>query len=77
MRREPQVLFIFLFYFFVFLVDQGSFAQHNTAPEISGAVFLGESRLYATKCCGEDEIRTRELLLASLIDFFKDNPAWE
>ena len=32
------------------VVDQGSFAQYNTAPEISVAAFLGESRLYPTKC---------------------------
>jgi len=36
------------------VVDQGSFAQHNTAPEISGAVFLGESRLYPTKCTRQE-----------------------
>jgi hypothetical protein len=59
------------------VVDQGSFAQHNAAPEISGAAFVGETRLHPTQCSGEDEIRTRESLLAALIDFFKDNPAWE
>ena len=31
------------------VVDQGSFAQHNAAPEISGAAFVGETRLYPTK----------------------------
>ena len=31
------------------VVDQGSFAQHNAAPEISGAAFIGETRLYPTK----------------------------
>jgi hypothetical protein len=31
------------------VVDQGSFAQHNAAPEISGAAFLGETRLYPSE----------------------------
>jgi site-specific DNA recombinase len=31
------------------VVDQGSFAQHNAAPEISGAAFIGETRLYPTE----------------------------
>jgi hypothetical protein len=32
------------------VVDQGSFAQHNTALEISGAAFVGKTRLCPTKC---------------------------
>ena len=32
------------------VVGQGSFAQHNAAPEISGAASVGESRLYPGKC---------------------------
>ena len=31
------------------VVDQGSFAQHNAATEISAAAFLGETRLYPTE----------------------------
>jgi DNA invertase Pin-like site-specific DNA recombinase len=32
------------------VVDKGSFAQHNAAPKISGAAFVGETRLCPTKC---------------------------
>jgi len=32
------------------VVGQGSFAQHNAAPEISGAASVGESRLYPVEC---------------------------
>ena len=36
------------------VVDQGSFAQHNAAPEISGAAFVGETRLHPTQCTRQD-----------------------
>jgi hypothetical protein len=59
------------------IVDQGSFAHVNAALEISGAASCGKTRLYPNDCSGENEIRTGELLLSSLIQFFTDNPAWE
>jgi site-specific DNA recombinase len=49
------------------VVDQGSFAQRNTAPEISGAVLAGETHAHLNKRCFLDKVRT----------FFKDNPTWE
>jgi hypothetical protein len=59
------------------IVDQGSFAHVNAAPEIFGAASCGKTRLYPNQCSRENEVRTRESLLASLVEFFKDDPTWE
>jgi hypothetical protein len=60
------------------LVDQGSIAQQNTAPEISGAVFVGKSRhdLNSAACLGHRS-NAMASVLASIRKFFKDNPTWE
>jgi hypothetical protein len=49
------------------VVDQASFAQHNTAPSLDGAVLAGETH----------QITTKRLVWDSLRAFFKDNPTWK
>ena len=49
------------------VVDQGSFAQSNTAPAIAGAVFAGETHHDSLQRSLLDNIRT----------FFKNNPTWK
>jgi hypothetical protein len=58
-------------------VDQGSFAHVHAAPEISGAAFCGETRLYPKQCGYGDKVRTKESLLSALKVFFTDNPGWQ
>jgi len=52
-------------------------AHRHTAPEISGAVCDGKSRVVPNECSGVSETRTAEMLLAALKAFFKDNPGWQ
>ena len=58
-------------------VAQGSMAHRHTAPEISGAVCDGKSRVVPNECSGVSGIRTKESLLEALKVFFKDNPGWQ
>jgi hypothetical protein len=59
------------------LLDQGSVAQPNAAPEFSGAALVGKSHLYPTKWSGHVDVRTEDSLVTALMEFFKDNPTWE
>jgi hypothetical protein len=49
------------------VVDQGLFAQRNTAPSHDGAVFVGET----------DQISSQRSPLVKVRTFFKDKPTWE
>jgi hypothetical protein len=62
----------------LFPVDQGSFAQHETAAPVTGAAVVGE--LHHVLNVAENPLRSSNMaqnLLDAIKTFFKDNPTWE
>jgi hypothetical protein len=58
-------------------VDQGLFAQRNTAPSCDGAALVGENHpdCNSAEIPGQSSNTTQ--ILRTLKAFFKDNPTWE
>jgi len=52
-------------------------AHRHTAPEISGAVCDGKSRVVSQRVLWSKWDSNRESLLEVLKAFFKDNPGWQ
>jgi hypothetical protein len=59
-----------------FPVDQGHFAQHNTAPSCDDAAFVGETDHHLKPAESMLPRSNPSELLASLKEFFKNNPSW-
>jgi hypothetical protein len=55
-------------------VDSGRFAQHTAAPEISGAATVGETNQNRNEAAQVKPRSNRESLLASIREFFQNNP---
>jgi hypothetical protein len=61
----------------LYFVDSGRFAQPNTAPTIVGAVSVGESDHNHNAAENTERRSNREMLLAGIKQFFRDNPGNE
>jgi hypothetical protein len=59
------------------VAEQGSFAHQDTAPEISGAVPAGETRLVCSLAEPPRHRSNLDALFVALKDFFEQNPGWE